>query len=182
MRDSSGLTGVLRVVWVALLLATPVLLLIPFQDDGGLNTAGWLDGYLAGVAVQIYGLIKVAMLWLVPGLLLTLMMPRLSIQRWAIAAVAGCLIAGWAILPAMGWSEVREILYALPGLAAGIAMGEWTQRSEYLMTGAKAALAEQGAPLGAPRSVSEAAAWTWRGSWPSLVKKKKREGSHRTIS
>ena len=40
-------------VWYALLLATPVMLLIPFQDDSGLKTAGWLDGYLAGVAVQL---------------------------------------------------------------------------------------------------------------------------------
>lgn len=122
----------LRFVWYALLLATPVMLLIPFQDDGGLKTAGWLGGYLAGVAVQLYELIKVAMLWLVPGMLLSLMMPRAAIQRWAVVVAAGCFLAGWAIAPAMGWREVKEILFALPGLTAGIWIGERSRRSERL--------------------------------------------------
>jgi hypothetical protein len=119
-------------VWYALLLATPVMLLLPFQDGSGLKTAGWLDGYLAGVAVHAYELIKVSMLWLVPGMLFSLMMQRSSIQRGAVVAVSGCLLAGWIILPAMGWNEVREVLFALPGLAAGIWVGERSHRTERL--------------------------------------------------
>lgn len=146
MRDASGLTGVLRFVWYALLLATPVMLLIPFQDNGGLKTAGWLGGYLAGVAVQLYELIKVAMLWLVPGMLFSLMLPRAAIQRWAVSVAAGCFLAGWAIAPAMGWSEVKEILFALPGLAAGIRIGERSRRSERLGAVATEVQAEAIAP------------------------------------
>lgn len=156
MRDAFAVTGVLRLVWIALLLATPVLLLLPLQDDAnGMKVVDWLGGYPAGVAGRTYGLIKVAMLWLVPGMLFSLMMPRPAIQRWAVIAVAGCLVAGWTFLPAMGWSEVREILFALPGLAAGIWIGERSRRSEPLgavATGTQRAAIEPEAPVRASRS------------------------------
>lgn len=99
------------------------MVLVQFQDGGGMKTAGWLGGYWADVAGNIYGLIRVAMPWPVAGLLFTLAWPVHQIQRWAVGAVAGCLLAGWTILPAMGWNEVREILFALPGLALGMWIG-----------------------------------------------------------
>jgi hypothetical protein len=151
-RDASGLTAVLRMVWYALLLAAPVIVLIPFQDDSGLKTAGWLNGYIAGVAVQLYDLIKVAILWLVPGMLFSLMMPRPAIQRWAVVVAAGCFLTGWVIAPAMGWNEVKEILFALPGLAAGVWIGERSLRSEH--SGA-AAIGAQGGAIGPAAAVSE---------------------------
>lgn len=155
MRDASGLVGVLRFVWYALLLAVPVMLLIPFQDESGLKTAGWLDGYLAGAAVRLYELIKVAMLWLVPGMLFTLMMPGPAIQRWAVVAAAGCFLAGWAIVPAMGWGEVKDILFALPGLAAGIWVGERSRRSERPgVVAASAQSIEPAISVGCPRPVA----------------------------
>jgi len=155
VRDASGLAGVLRFVWYTLLLATPVMLLIPFQDGGSLKTAGWLGGYLAGVAVQLYEFIKVAMLWLVPGMLFTLMMPGPAIQRWAVVAAAGCFLAGWAIVPAMGWGEVKDILFALPGLAAGIWIGERSLRSERPGVVATSAQSiEQAISVGGPRPVA----------------------------
>lgn len=119
--------------WYALLLATPAMLLIPFQDEaGGMQVVDWLGAYPAGVAGRTYGLIRIAMPWLAVGMLLSLLLPRAAIQRWAAAAAAGCLAAGWAVAPAMGFGEVKEILFALPGLAAGIWMGERTQRSRHL--------------------------------------------------
>lgn len=155
MRDASGWAGVLRFVWYALLLAVPVMLLIPFQDESGLKTAGWLDGYLAGAAVQLYQLIKVAMPWLVPGMLFTLMMPGPAIQRWAVVAAAGCFLAGWAIVPAMGWGEVKDILFALPGLAAGIWIGERSRRSERPgVVATRAQSIEPAISVGGPRPVA----------------------------
>lgn len=157
LRDLSGVTTFMLGVWYALLLATPVMLLIPFQDDSGLKTAGWLDGYLAGVAVHAYDLIKVSMLWLVPGMLFSLTMQRSSIQRGAVVAVSGCLLAGWAILPAMGWNEVREVLFVLPGLAAGIWVGERSYRIERLgavAPGARREVIEPAAPVSPSRTVS----------------------------
>jgi hypothetical protein len=155
VRNAFGLTGVLRFVWFALLLATPVILLIPFQDDAsGMKVVDWLGAYPAGVAGRTYGLIRIAMPWLVTGMLLSLLMPRPAIQRWAVVAVAGCFLAGWAMMPAMGWSEVKEILFALPGLAAGIWMGEWTPRSERLSavaTGTRGEPIEPAAPVRVPR-------------------------------
>ncbi|MGA7951574.1 MAG: hypothetical protein WCA45_15645, partial [Thiobacillaceae bacterium] len=145
--------GMLRFVWYALLLATPVIMLIPFQDDGGMKTAGWLGGYPANVAGHIYGLIKVAMPWLVPGVLLSLMMPRASIQHWAVVAAAVCFLTGWATVPSMAWSEVKEILFVLPGLAAGIWMGEQTQQSKLFSaatTGTQGATIKPVAPVSAP--------------------------------
>lgn len=155
MRDASGLAGVLRFVWYVLLLAVPVMLLIPFQDESGLKTAGWLDGYLAGAAVRLYELIKVAMLWLVPGMLFTLMMPGPAIQRWAVVAAAGCFLAGWAIVPAMGWGDVKDILFALPGLAAGIWIGERSRRSERPgVVATRAQSIEPAISVGGPRPVA----------------------------
>lgn len=105
------------------------MLLIPLQGGGsGLKLAGWLDAYPAGVAERTYGLIRIAMPWLVAGMLFALAWPRPVIQRWAVGAAAGCFLLGWAILPNLGWSEVREILFVLPGLAAGLWIGERAQR------------------------------------------------------
>lgn len=120
----------LRLVWLALLLATPVILLIPFQDDAGFTKLSALLGaYPAGVADRIYGLIRVAMPWLVTGMLLSQLLPRAAIQGWAILGVALSLLAGLALLPAMGWNEVRELVFTLPGLAAGVWLGERTRNS-----------------------------------------------------
>jgi hypothetical protein len=94
----------------------------------GLRLAGWLGGYPADVAGQLYGLIKSAMSWLVAGLLLTRVWPACVVRRWAIGVAAGCLLVGWALLPSPGWSDVREVLYALPGLALGMWIGERTWR------------------------------------------------------
>ncbi len=158
VRDLSGLAGALRRAWFALLLATPVLLLWPFQDDGnGMQVVDWLGSYPAGVAERIYGMIKVAMLWLVPGMLFAVVMPRASIRSWAVAVAGACVLAGWAILPAMGWSEIREILFALPGLAAGVWIGERLQRTGHLdavATGMQAAPIEPAAPADASRVVA----------------------------
>ena len=118
----------MRGVWYALLLACLVLVLIPSQDGGqGMKTAGWLGDYAAGVARSMYGLIRIAMPWLVVGMLFALTWPRRGVQRWAVGVALGCFLLGWAILPGMGWTEVREILFVLPGLAAGLWIGERTQ-------------------------------------------------------
>lgn len=70
--------------------------------------------------------------WLVVGTLLTSVWPRQAIQRWALAAMAVSFLAGWALLPHMGWGEIREILFVLPGLALGLWVGEQAQRFEGL--------------------------------------------------
>ena len=93
-----------------------------------------------GVAGHVYGLIKAAMLWVVPGMLLSLMAPRASIQRWAVFAVAVCFLGGWVILPAMGWNEAREVLFALPVWLRDYGLSERVQRSIPFSNAATAAL------------------------------------------
>ncbi len=127
---STGAGPVLGLAWYALLLATPVLLMVPLEGDAPImRGVGWLGAYPAGVATRVYEMIRIAMPWLVMGLLLTLVLPRRSIQQWAAAAAAGAFLAGWVVLPAMGWDEVKEILFALPGLAVGVWVGERTGRA-----------------------------------------------------
>lgn len=120
-------------VWLVLLFACIFMVLIPLQGSGGsMKTAGWLGAYAAGVAGRMYGLIKIAMPWLVAGMLFVLAWPRPVIQRWAVGVAAGCFLAGWTILPVMGWDEVRAILFALPGLAVGLWIGDGAKRHKSL--------------------------------------------------
>jgi hypothetical protein len=119
-----------RGLWSALLLASAVLVLSPLPTaDSGLRLAGWLSGYAGLVATQLYGLIKVAMPWVVAGLLLALAWPADRIRQASIVLAPLCLLAGAITLPAMGWSEIRDLLYVFPGLALGFWFAERTARS-----------------------------------------------------
>lgn len=128
--DVLGARLVLRFIFYALFLVTLLLLLIPLQDGGGMQTANRLSGYPSFVAAQLYGLVKAAILWVVPGMLLSLLMSRPSIQMWAVVVAMGGFLAGWITLPAMGWQEAREVLFALQGLTAGIWIGERAGRPD----------------------------------------------------
>ena len=122
---ADGVGQMMRYMWLALLFVTPVLLVLPVgEGGGGLALANWLGAYPAGLAERIYAMIKVAMLWLLPGMLLVLVSSRVSIQRTASALALSSLVVGWLALPSMGWDGIREVFYALFGLAAGVWVGE----------------------------------------------------------
>lgn len=140
----------MRALWYALVLASLAFVLIPGPDSGqGLKTAGWLGDYAAGVAGSVYGLIRIAMPWLVVGMLFALTWPRAAVERWAAGVAVGCFLLGWAMLPEMGWREIREILFVLPGLAAGVWIGECVQGLGHVIQPAvetRSTVAELGVP------------------------------------
>lgn len=123
-RDN-GAAAWVRMAWLALLAATPILLLLPDGAEGQLRLAGWLPGYAAGVAERGYGMIKAAMPWLVVGTLLPLVWPRTRVQLWAVGLVPLIALTAWLGLELEGdW--LRRLLFVLPGLALGLWLGERT--------------------------------------------------------
>ncbi len=137
-----------RGAWFTLLFLSAILVLLPLPgggDETGLRLAGWFPGFLAGSVERSYLLVKLAMPWLAVGALLSLIWSPPAIRAGAVGLAAGCFLAGWVLLPDFGWSAARDLLFALPGLAVGLWLGEHTAQPAPLQSGRRGASQVQGA-------------------------------------
>jgi len=84
--------------------------------------------YGAELAAQSYALVKASMPFIPPGLLLMLVWRKAEIQIVTLALYLVLLPALW-VLPGWGWIETRNMLFAWPGLALGMALAAASLRA-----------------------------------------------------
>lgn len=86
----------------------------------------WLSGYPAQVVQNSYVLVKNAMPWIVVGFLLSLVWSRTPIQFGVIVILPVLILLDWS-LNGLNWSGIRDVLFTLPGLWAGLWLAEQTR-------------------------------------------------------
>lgn len=84
-------------------------------------------GYAAEVSALSYDLVKASMSFIPLGALLMLVWRKAEIQVVTLALFLVLLPVLW-ILPDWGWAETRNMLFAWPGLALGMALAAASQR------------------------------------------------------
>jgi hypothetical protein len=82
--------------------------------------------YGADLVAQSYGLVKAGMPFIPLGFLLMLVWRRAQIQLVTLVIYLIVLPMLW-ILPGWGWPESRDMLFAWPGLALGMALATASQ-------------------------------------------------------
>lgn len=116
--------------WYALLLAALAGVLVPLDARAPLFAPALVEFNLAGygraVAQQVYLGIKAAMLWVPLGFLASLAGWDCALRRWAPAAMV-LLAVGLPALPEVRIGDALELLFALPGLALGLWLGQATR-------------------------------------------------------
>jgi hypothetical protein len=116
--------------WYALLLAALAGVLVPLDARAPLFAPALVEFDLAGygraLVQQVYLGIKAAMLWVPLGFLASLAGWDRVLRRWAPAAMV-LLAVGLPALPEVRVGDALELLFALPGLALGLWLGQATR-------------------------------------------------------
>lgn len=119
-RSEHDRSSILNVAWFAMLMASGLLLLVPGLAEEG-SRFGHLQAYPQDIVQNIYRLIRVAMPFLPVGMLLALALPARSIRLVVLSCVAACAglaLAGLSVVD--GVALVRDLMFVIPGVAAGI--------------------------------------------------------------
>lgn len=120
--------------WLLLLGAAPLLVLLPLPGAvGG-------DGFIAGVAQRGYLFVRVAMPWIVLGLILGAAGQSLRARFWTMGCVAMFVATAWVLELPLRWADVAELAF----IPAALAFGLWLAGSLPI---ASAAFARAPAPV-----------------------------------
>lgn len=128
-------SGIIRIAWMALFLPVVVLILLPSIGGDRQSAQPLVAGvaaYPAEVAQRIYQMSKAMMPWLPTGLLLSLVLPVQQVKLWAICAVAGYVFSAFALPADVALGEFRDLVFTLPGLAAGLWLGDKSRVGEWV--------------------------------------------------
>ena len=118
--------GPLRGGWGLAVFVAVCLALLPFDFDSTLAQLQMGDWALPE---RIYQLVKPAILWAGLGAVIGLSGGVAHARVWAIAAVAGFLLVAPFTAGNLTWADTVEVLALLPGLAAGMWLGNQSRQS-----------------------------------------------------
>jgi hypothetical protein len=116
--------------WYGLLLVALSSLLLPIDPDSAITAPALIDlglGYVHALSQQLYLLIKAAMLWAPLGLVVGIIGQERTMKRWAPVGLAALLLIGLLLLPDAHIRDGLEIVFAVPGLALGVWLGNKTR-------------------------------------------------------
>jgi hypothetical protein len=118
-----------RALWRLAIFVTIGFALLPLDPNSSLDQLHASDWALPD---RVYRLIKPTILWAGLGAVAGLAGAEARARVWGGAAVAGFLLVAPFVAGSLTWADTVEALALLPGLAAGIWMGERTRHSAHL--------------------------------------------------
>ena len=113
--------------WPILVLSAVLTAILPLDLATPMVGSGLSGSWPEDMPQRLYGLIKVAMLWVPLGFLMVLAGLAEMVPRLGLALPIALVLMGWPHLGDMPWGEVLELVFALPGLWLGGWLGKGTR-------------------------------------------------------
>ena len=123
-------------IWLVGFAGVAAAVLVPAFSDLAEGPAG----FVVAVAGRIYQLVRVAVPWIPAGMLLAWAVPHAVLRLIAVFGLLACAVAAITLMRGFDAATLRDILYVLPGVAAGAWLGRATAKAFASGTSGKASI------------------------------------------